>query len=342
MKEQGKRLSPDELSANRKKEMDEIMEKLSDGVTACANSEEFKRLLDTMARFPRYSLNNNLLIMMQRPDATLCQSFTGWREMNRFVKKGEKGIRILAPAPYKKNVEKGILDASGKPVMDGDGNPVKESVEVKMTAFKPVTTFDISQTEGEPLPIVGVDELVGNIEGYFTLFEAIKACTPVPVEFEDITTGAKGYYSKAENRIAINDEMSEVQNVKTLLHESAHQKLHSVEALQMREGKPSRADKEVEAESVAYVICQHFGINTSDYSFAYVAGWAEGKDISQLKESLDTIRRAAGEMITAIDEKVLEMVGEKDSILGKLAKSKEEVASQPITIGNSKNLDQAI
>lgn len=342
MKEQSKRFDPDELAANRKKEMDEIMAKLSDGVTACANSDEFRRLLDTMARFPRYSLNNNLLIMMQKPDATLCQSFTGWREMNRFVKKGEKGIRILAPAPYKKNVEKDVVDAAGRPVMDGDGNPVKESTEVKMMAFKPVSTFDISQTDGEPLPTVGVDELVGNIEGYPTLFEAIKAVTPVPVEFEDITTGAKGYYNKTENRIAINDGMSEVQNVKTLLHEAAHQKLHSVEALQMREGKPSRADKEVEAESVAYVVCQHFGINTSDYSFAYVAGWAEGKDMSQLKESLDTIRKAAGEMITAIDEKVLEIVGEKDSVLGKLEKSKEAVATQPISITSSKNLDQAI
>ena len=137
MKEQSKRFNPDELAANRKKEMDEIMAKLSDGVTACANSDEFRRLLDTMARFPRYSLNNNLLIMMQKPDATLCQSFTGWREMNRFVKKGEKGIRILAPAPYKKNVEKDVLDAAGRPVIDGDGNPVKESTEVKMMAFKP-------------------------------------------------------------------------------------------------------------------------------------------------------------------------------------------------------------
>ena len=318
MKEQSKRFNPDELAANRKKEMDEIMAKLSDGVTACANSDEFRRLLDTMARFPRYSLNNNLLIMMQKPDATLCQSFTGWREMNRFVKKGEKGIRILAPAPDKKNVEKDVLDAAGRPVIDGDGNPVKESTEVKMMAFKPVSTFDISQTDGEPLPTVGVDELVGNIEGYPTLFEAIKAVTPVPVEFEDITTGAKGYYNKAENRIAINDGMSEVQNVKTLLHE----------------GKPSRADKEVEAESVAYVVCQHFGINTSDYSFAYIAGWAEGKDMNQLKESLDTIRKAAGDMITAIDEKVFELVGEKDSVLEKLSKTKCESKNEVATHKN--------
>lgn len=342
MKEQSKRIDPEELAANRKKEMDEIMAKLSDGVTACSNSEEFKKLLDTMAKFPRYSLNNNLLIMMQKPDATLCQSFTGWREMNRFVKKGEKGIRILAPAPYKKKVERDVIDASGRPVIDGEGNPVKENVELKITAFKPVSTFDLSQTDGEPLPTVGVDELVGNIEGYPTLFEAIKECTPVLVEFEDINTGAKGYYNHEENRIAINDGMSEVQNVKTLLHEAAHQKLYSVEALQLREGKSSRADKEVEAESVAYVVCQHLGINTSDYSFAYVAGWAEGKDMNQLKESLDTIRKAAGEMITAIDEKVLEIVGEKDSVLEKLAKNKEEIASQPITITSSKNLNQAI
>ncbi len=295
----------------RKNEMKDITEKLEQGVQDVFNSSQYQRLLDTMAKFPRYSLNNNILIMMQKPDATLVQSYTGWKKMGRFVKKGEKGIRILAPTPFKVEKEREKKDEAGKVVFDKDGEAVKEKVEINMTAFKPVSTFDVSQTEGEPLPTIGVDELTGSVEGYQTLFEAIKAASPVPIGFEDIKSGAKGYFHTEENRIALNNGMSEIQNIKTAIHEMAHAKLHNTEA--QKDNKQSKNSKEVEAESVAYTVCQHYGIDTSDYSFAYVAGWSQGKEMPELKESLNTIREAAADLISKIDEKSKELLAEKEA-----------------------------
>ena len=300
---------PKKAAEQRKAELKDITEKLEKGVQDVYSSEQYQDLLNTMAKFPHYSVNNNILIMMQKPDATLVQSYTGWKKMGRFVKKGEKGIRILAPAPFKLEKEQDKVDESGKVVLDKDGEAVKEKVEINMTAFKPVSTFDVSQTEGEPLPTIGVDELTGNIEGYQTLFEAIKSASPVPIGFEDIKSGAKGYFHVEENRIAINSGMSEIQNVKTAIHEMAHAKLHNSEA--QKDNKQSKSSKEVEAESVAYTVCQHYGIDTSDYSFAYVATWSQGKELPELKESLNTIRNAASELITKIDEKVQELTAEK-------------------------------
>ena len=242
--------------------------------------------------------------MLQKPDATMCQSFTGWKDMNRFVRKGEKGIRILAPAPYKMQKEQDKTDASGKAILDKDGEPVKETVEITVNAFKPVSTFDISQTEGEPVPTVGVSELTGSVEGYETLLAAIKEVVPVPISFEQIDSGAKGYFHLEENRIVVQEGMSEAQTVKTLLHEASHQALHSREAMEQSGDKKSKNQKECEAESVAYVVCQHYGIDTSDYSFAYVATWSADKEVPELKASLDTIRRTAADLIVKIDEKV--------------------------------------
>lgn len=293
--------------------MKDITDRLEKGVSEIFQSEKYQRFLDTMARFPHYSLNNNILIMMQKPDATLCQSYTGWKQMGRYVKKGEKGIRILAPAPYKLEQERDKLDDKGKAVLDKDGEPVKETVQINVTAFKPVSTFDLSQTEGDPLPSIGVSELTGSVAGYRKLLDAITAASPVPVAFEDIEGSAKGYFHTGENRIAIQENMGEVQTVKTLIHEMAHAKLHNMEAQKAREnGAQRRSSKEVEAESVAYTVCQHFGIDTSDYSFAYVAGWSHGKEMPELRESLNTIRTAASELITAIDEKVQELTAEKE------------------------------
>ena len=304
---------PKKAAEDRKQEMKDITDRLEQGVSEIFQSEKYRQFLDTMAKFPQYSLNNNLLIMMQKPDATLCQSYTGWKQMGRFVKKGEKGIRILAPAPYKMEREQDKLDEKGKAVLDKDGEPVKETVQINITAFKPVSTFDLSQTDGEPLPTIGASELTGSVEGYATLFEVIKEASPVPIGFEDIKGGAKGYFHTEENRIAIQEGMSEVQNVKTAIHEMAHAKLHNMEAQKAREdGGQTRSSKEVEAESVAYTVCQHFGIDTSDYSFAYVAGWSQGKEMPELKESLNTIRTAASELITAIDEKAQELIAEKE------------------------------
>ena len=286
----------------------EITDKLEQGVSDVFSSDNYKQFLDTMAKFPRYSVNNNILIMLQKPDAQMCQSFTGWKEMGRFVKKGEKGIKILAPAPYTIQREQTKLDDRGNPMLDKDGEPIMESVEIKVNAFKVVSTFDVSQTEGKELPTLGVDELTGGVDGYGTFMEALKEVCPVPMTFENIEGGAKGFYSQTEKRIAIQEGMSEAQTVKTAIHEMAHQKLHAIEN---NGPKQTRGSKEVEAESVAYTVCQHYGIDTSDYSFSYVAGWSEGKEMPELKASLDTIRRAASEMITAIDEKVEELVTQK-------------------------------
>ena len=303
---------PKAAAEARKAEMEEITAKLEKGVKDIFTTDGYKDYLNFCAKLPRYSVNNQILIMLQRPDATMCQSFTNWKEMNRFVRKGEKGIRILAPAPYKMQKEQDKTDASGRPILDKDGEPVKETVEVTINAFKPVSTFDISQTEGDPVPTVGVAELTGSVEGYEALLEAIKEVVPVPISFEQIDSGAKGFYHLEENRIVVQEGMSEAQTVKTLLHEASHQALHSREAMQASGEQKSKNQKETEAESVAYVVCQHYGIDTSDYSFAYVATWSADKEVPELKASLDTIRRTAADLIVKIDEKVQAIASVKD------------------------------
>lgn len=323
-----KDFDPKAAAEARKKEMDEITAKLETGVKDIFQGDNYKKYLDFCAKLPRYSVNNQILIMLQKPDATMCQSFTGWKEMGRFVKKGEKGIRVLAPSPYKVEREQDKLDASGNPVLNSDGEPVKETVEMKVNAFKPVSTFDISQTEGEPVPQFGVDELTGSVEGYATLMAAIKQASPVPITFEQIDSGAKGYFHVEQNRIAIQEGMSEAQTVKTALHEASHATLHSKEALENNSDKKSRNQKECEAESVAYVVSQHYGIETSEYSFPYVAGWSTDKEVPELKASLDTIRRAASDLIVKIDEKIAELTQGKE----KLGAYKTEVILLPVLV----------
>lgn len=276
---------PKAAAEARKKEMDQMAEKLEAGVKDVFQGENYKAYLDFCAKMPSYSVNNQILIMMQKPDATMCQSFTGWKEMGRFVKKGEKGIRVMAPAPYKMEREQDKIGADGKPVLDQDG---------------------------EPVPRLGVEELTGSVEGYVTLMEAIKQASPVPISFEAIESGAKGYFHVEENRIAIQKGMSEAQTVKTALHEASHATLHNKEAQSSDSDKKSRNQKECEAESVAYVVCQHYGIDTAEYSFPYVAGWSSDKEVPELKASLDTIRRAAADLIVKIDEKVAELTQGKD------------------------------
>lgn len=297
----------------RADELHQITDKLEKGVKDVFQSDKYKQFLNVMAKFPRYSVNNTMFIMMQRPDAQLCQSFTGWKQMGRYVKKGEKGISILAPAPYKIEREQTKLDEKGRPVFDADGEPVKEKVEVTIRAFKVVKTFDLSQTDGKELPTIGPSELVGNIEGYPKLLQALQEISPVPVSFELIDGDAKGFYHLEDKKIVVQDGMSEVQTIKTLLHEMAHQKLHDKD--NVPEAKDiSRNGKEVEAESVAYVVCQHYGINTSDYSFSYVAGWSEGKETPELKASLDKIRQTASEFIYQIDQKMEVLMADKDQV----------------------------
>lgn len=293
----------------------EITDKLEQGIKELFESEKFKEYLTTMSKFYNYSFNNTLLIAMQKPDATLIAGYTSWqRNFDRHVMKGEKGIKILAPAPYKAQEEREKIDpATQKPVLDADGKPVTEIVEVMRPAFKVVSVFDVSQTDGKELPDIAVDELTGSVENYAAFFEALKQESPVPISFEDIPGGAKGYFSHAENRIAIQEGMSEIQTVKTAIHEIAHAKLHAINPDEKvaPEERKDRHTKEVEAESVAYTVCQRYGIETSDYSFGYIAGWSSDKDTKELKGSLETIRSTAAEMIESIDAKLKVLLAEK-------------------------------
>ena len=315
----------------------EITDKLEQGLKELFESERFKEYLKTMSKFYNYSFNNTLLIAMQKPDATLIAGYTAWqRNFDRHVMKGEKGIKILAPAPYKVQEEREKLDpATQKPVLDKDGKPVTETVEVTRPAFKVVSVFDVSQTDGKELPDIAVDELTGSVENYAAFFDALKELSPVPIAFENITDGAKGYFSHVENRIAIQEGMSEIQTIKTAIHEIAHAKLHAVTPGEKvaPEDKKDRRTKEVEAESVAYTVCQHYGLDTSDYSFGYVAGWSSGRELSELKSSLETIRSAAAEIINSIDANFAELqkAQDKEQTAGQEQPTREgqEAAPQP-------------
>lgn len=294
----------------------EITDKLEQGVEELFNSEQYKNYLKTMSKFTDYSLNNTMLIFMQRPAASHVAGYKSWENnFNRHVKRGEKGITIIAPCPYKEKIQKERIDpVTNQPVLGRDGHPITEEIEViKRAAFKAVTVFDVSQTEGEPLPVLGVDELTGSVENYAAFFDTLKQTAPFPIEFEPIDGGTKGYCKYQERRIVINEGMSEVQNIKTAIHEITHAQLHDYynqkEKYIPAEQKKDRSIREVEAESVAYVVCLHYGLDTSEYSFPYVAGW-ESHDTSLLKNSLAVIRETADNLITNIDAKAYE-IGKK-------------------------------
>lgn len=308
-----------------------ITDKLEQGIKELFESERFKEYLRTMSKFYNYSFNNTLLIAMQKPEATYVAGYTSWqRNFDRQVMKGEKGIKILAPAPYKTQEEREKIDpVTQKPVIGADGNAVTETVEVLRPAFKVVSVFDVSQTDGKELPDIIVDELKGTVENYEAFFDALKQESPVPISFEDIPGGAKGFFSPVESRIAIQEGMSEIQTVKTAIHEIAHAKLHAVKPDEKAapEDKKDRHTKEVEAESVAYTVCQRYGIETSDYSFGYIAGWSSGKETKELKSSLDTIRKTAAEMIEGIDAKLKVLLAEK----AQSAEKESEMPAEPMS-----------
>ena len=288
---------------NSAERMKEITDRLETGIQELFESERYKAYLTTMSKFHSYSFNNTLLIAMQ--GGQLVAGYNKWRDdFHRNVKKGEKAIKILAPAPFKAKKEVQKLDAQGRPVMGKDGKPVTEVQEIQVPAFKIVSVFDVSQTEGEPLPSIGVEELTGSVERYGEFFKALEQTSPVPIGFEDIPSGSHGYYHLTEKRIAIQEGMSELQTLKTAIHEIAHSKLHAIDpeapAIEQAD-RPDSRTREVQAESVAYAVCQHYGLDTSDYSFGYVAGWSSGKDLKELKASLETIRATAHELITTID-----------------------------------------
>lgn len=281
--------------------MNEIPQMLEEGVHKVFESDNYKNYLNIMSKFHNYSINNTLLIARQNPDATLVAGFKSWeKNFGRHVKKGEKGIKILAPSPYKKKVLVELVDPVSREIMlDINGNPVKEETEVNMTAYRIVSVFDVSQTEGNPLPQIGVAELTGNVDEYELFVEALKQSTSVPISFENISGVAKGYYNPVTASIAVKAGMPESQTVKTMIHEIAHSILHN-DILDEAE-KKDRQTKEVEAESVAYTVCQHFGIDTSDYSFGYIAGWSSSKETDELKQSLETIQKTASGLINDIE-----------------------------------------
>ena len=295
-----------------KQKVQEITDKLEEGLKELFESEKYKAYLSTMSKFHNYSFNNTLLIAIQKPEATLVAGYKAWQKnFERHVNKGEKAIRILAPAPYKIKEERDKLDpVTGEMMFDENGMPQKEQVEVTIPAFRAVSVFDVSQTDGKPILELEAQELLSTVEGYEDFVQALMNVAPVPIGFEDIPGDSKGYFHTEEKRIAVQENMSESQTLKTMVHEVAHSMLHNKEINRddlMEVPAKDRNTKEVEAESVAYTVCQHFGIDTSDYSFGYIAGWSSGKDMKELKSSLDTIRKTASELITEIEGALREL-----------------------------------
>ena len=326
-----------------------ITDRLERGVKELFDSESYKAYLRTMSKFHHYSLNNTILIALQCPEASLVAGYKAWqKDHGRYVKKGEKGIRIIAPAPYKAKVEQDVIDRSThERILDAQGNPVKETVEVERAGFRISTVFDISQTEGKELPSVGVDELTGSVAKYEDMKAALIAASPVPVIFEAVDGGAKGFYSMATNDVHVKQGMSEIQTIKTMIHEISHATLHSPDYAKDHpdEAKKDRHTKEVEAESIAYCVLQHYdalsaadnSLDTAEYSFAYIAGWSSGKEVPELRASLQTIRDTADELITEIDGRLAEISRERESrkrgkeqpCLETLARMKEQIQKNP-------------
>ena len=330
---------PINLTAEKPAEkLKEITDRLEQGITELFDSERYKEYLRVMSKFHNYSFNNTLLIAMQKPDASLIAGFTAWKnQFQRNVKKGEKGIKIIAPSPFKIKQETEKIDPqTQKPVIGRDGKPVTEEKEITIPAYKVVSVFDVSQTEGKELPDIAVDALTGDVEQYSDFFAALEKTSPVPIGFEKIEGGAHGYYHLEDKRIALDEGMSELQTLKTAIHEIVHAKLHDIDLNAPKDEQQPRVDRrtrEVEAESVAYTVCQHYGLDTSDYSFGYVAGWSSGRELAELKSSLETIRSAAADIINSIDGHIAELQKqhEAEKAATDLAAAQEAQSEKPLT-----------
>lgn len=296
------------MAVDRKQQMKEITERLEQGVKDIFTSEMYTTYLRTMAKFHNYSFNNTLLIAMQRPDATLVAGFNAWKnKFNRYVKKGEKGIQIIAPAPIKEVEEREKIDKNtGLAVLNENGEPEMERVEYVVPRFRVTTVFDVSQTDGEPIPSLEVNELTASVKDYALLTAAIEQVSPVPMRFDEIEGEAKGYYSDIDKEICIQLGMGESQTIKTMIHEVAHAMLHNSDLMEQRGEEKDRLTKETEAESIAFTVCSALGIDTSDYSFPYVASWASGKELKELKDSMDTIRLTAADFLEKLETAVAE------------------------------------
>ena len=297
-----------------KEKLSEITDSIERGIKELFASDKYKQYLQTMSRFHRYSVNNQMLIFMQKPDASLVAGFNKWKDsFGRNVKRGEKGIKIIAPAPYKKKIEKEKLDPDTKlPLLDENGQPIKEEKEVNVSTFKVVSVFDVSQTEGKPLPEISSD-LSESVEHYDAFMEAIKRSSPVPIDFMPIKSGADGYFSYDKQRITLRESMSETQTVCAAIHEVAHSKLHNYarKAYETEDQVKDRRTEEVEAESIAYAVCAYFGIETSENSFGYLASWSSDKELKELKSSLEIINKTSSELITVISRNFIEICKEQ-------------------------------
>lgn len=290
----------------------ELTGKLENGVKELYASGRYAEYLAAMSKFHHYSFGNALLILLQCPTASQVAGYGTWKKLGRHVKQHESGIKILAPCPYRKRVEQERQDpATGQALYGPDGQPLRETCYVSATYFKVVTVFDVSQTEGRELPSIGVSELSGEVADFTAIYARLAELSPLPVEQDRVPGSAKGYTSFTEGRIVLRPGMSQAQTIKTLVHEIAHAILH--DPSQVPDGEPrQRQEKEVEAESVAYVVCQHFGLDTADYSFGYVAGWSQGRELAELKNSLDRIHSAVGKIIDAVQPPEKQVIQEHD------------------------------
>ena len=320
------------MANKREEQLKEITERLEQGVQELFTSERYTEYLKTMAKFHNYSFNNTLLIALQKPDATLVAGYQAWqKKFNRHVLRGEKGIQIISPAPIKEKEEVEKIDPeTNEPILKENGQPETEIIEHIIPRFKVATVFDISQTDGEPLPDLGGEDLTGDVPDFDIFMEAIRNVSPVPIRFAEIEGESHGYYHNVDKEIVIKDGMSESQTMKTAIHEVTHAMLHDQEMLQEQGIEKDRLTKEVEAESVAYTVCQHFGLDSSEYSFPYIAGWSSGKEMKELRASMDTIRKTAGDFIEDMTEQLRSLKKElsqekthleKDDLILKIAGS---------------------
>ena len=295
---------------SREEKMSALQEKLMSGVKEIYESGKWAEYIAVMSRFPHYSINNCILIASQCPEASYVCGYKKWNEFNRNVVKGESGIMIFAPIKGKVQVEEPIYDANNHPVLNEDGTQAKEKVEREYKSFRPCYVFDVSQTEGDPLPTLA-NQLNDGVEDFEKLKDALMAVSPVPISFEDIPGSANGYYAPQSGKIVVQSDMSQLQTIKTMIHEIAHAKLgHGGE-----DDKWDKESKEVQAESPAFWVAGMLGLDTSDYSFGYIAGWSKDREITELKENLDLIKRTADSLVAKVDEYLKQKTEEKEQVV---------------------------
>ena len=310
---------PEQISENKKK-LAEITAGIEKGIQDLWQSDRYKQYLQVMSRFHRYSVNNTMLIFMQNPDASLVAGYKKWeKNFARHVKRGEKGIQIIAPTPFKKKVEEEKLDPDTKaPMLNEDGTVMMEEKEITIPMYRVVSVFDVSQTDGKPLPTLAAD-LRGDVRYYSVFMEALRRTSPVPMDIAALPPDMDGLFNAEAQEIKLREGMSETQTFCAAIHEITHATLHDYEKQRMaaqEEGKDppkpkSRQTEEIEAESVAYTVSQYYGIDTSPNSFGYLAGWSEGKGMSELRDSLETINKTAGKLIRDIDMHFMEVCKER-------------------------------